>query len=130
MKAAISAAFIQLEGAVRAVNRAVSPFFLLLVASCSSVPGNAPVPGSQTEELPLLNRVTWGANASSARALARMGSARYLEAQLRPAEEAALPPAAQAQVDAMTITQRPLAELARELERIFPGAKLRDVALV
>src|SRR5438046_3803553 len=45
-----------------------------------------------------------------------MGPERYLEAQLHPAQEAALPPEAQAQVDAMTITRRPVEELAKEME--------------
>ncbi len=109
---------------VRAVNRACGPFVLLLVASCAGGPGDAPVPGSRTEDLLLLNRVTWGANPSSARELARMGPERYLEAQLRPAEEAALPPQAQAQVDAMTIAQRPVDELAKEMESRRKGLDL------
>jgi len=109
---------------VRAVNRACGPFVLLLVASCAGGPGDAPVPGSRTEDLLLLNRVTWGANPSSARELARMGPERYLEAQLRPAEEAALPPQAQAQVDAMTIVQRPVDELAKEMESRRKGLDL------
>src|SRR5438034_11106307 len=99
---------------VRAVNRACGPLFLLLVASCAGGPGGAP--GSRGEDLLLLNRVTWGANPSSARELARMGPASYLEAQLQPAQEAALPPEVQAQVDAMTITRRPVDELAKEME--------------
>src|SRR5438552_942738 len=109
---------------VRAVNRACGPFFLLLlllVASCAG-PGNAP--GSRGEDLLLLNRVTWGANPSSARALARMGPASYLEAQLQPAQEAALPPEVQAQVDAMTITQRPVDEVAKEMENRRKGLDL------
>src|SRR5216684_3983425 len=109
---------------VRAVNRACGPFVLLLVASCAGGPGDAPVASSHAEDLLLLNRVTWGANPSSARELARMGPARYLEAQLQPAQEAALPPQAQAQVDAMTITQRPLDELAKELESRRKGLDL------
>src|SRR6266480_941570 len=109
---------------VRAVNRALGPFFLVLVASCAWGPGNVPVRSSQTEELLLLNRVTWGANPSSARELARMGPARYLEAQLQPEQEAALPPEAQAQVDAMTIAQRPVDELAKELESRRKGVEL------
>src|SRR5438105_524640 len=109
---------------VRAVNRALGPFFLVLVASCAGGPGSVPVPSSQTEELLLLNRVTWGANPSSARELARMGPARYLEAQLQPEQEAALPPEAQAQVDAMTIAQRPVDELAKELESRRKGVEL------
>jgi len=109
---------------VRAVNRACGPFLLLLVASCAGGPGDALVPGSHADDLLLLNRVTWGANPSSARELARMGPERYLEAQLRPAQEAALPPEAQAQVDAMTITRRPVEELAKEMESRRKGLDL------
>ena len=109
---------------VRAVNRACGPFFLLLVASCAGGPGGAPEPGSRADDLLLLNRVTWGANASSARELARMGPASYLEAQLQPAQEAALPPEVQAQVDAMTIAQRPVDELAKEMESRRKGLDL------
>src|SRR5882762_1802946 len=107
---------------VRAVNRACGPFFLLLVASCAGGPGDAP--SSRGEDLLLLNRVTWGANPSSGRELARVGPARYLEAQLQPAQEAALPPQAQAQVDAMTIAQRPVDELAKEMESRRKGLDL------
>src|SRR2546426_3282753 len=106
---------------VRAVSRACGPF-LLLVASCAGGPGSPP--SSHGEDLLLLNRVTWGANPSSARELARMGPARYLEAQLQPAQEAALPPEAQAQVDAMSIAQRPVAELAKEMESRRKGLDL------
>ena len=109
---------------VRAVNRACGPFLLLLVASCAGGPGGAPEPGARADDLLLLNRVTWGANPSSARELARMGPERYLEAQLRPAQEAALPPEVQAQVDAMTITQRPVDELAKEMESRRKGLDL------
>ncbi|TMI44707.1 MAG: DUF1800 domain-containing protein [Betaproteobacteria bacterium] len=109
---------------MRAVNRACGPFLLLLVASCAEGPGDALVPGSHADDLLLLNRVTWGANPSSARELARMGPERYLEAQLRPAQEAALPPEVQAQVDAMTITRRPVEELAKEMESRRKGLDL------
>ena len=106
---------------VRAVNRACGPFLLLLVASCAG-PGNAP--SSRADDLLLLNRVTWGANPSSARELARVGPASYLEAQLQPAQEAALPPEVQAQVDAMTISRRPVDELAKEMESRRKGLDL------
>src|SRR5438094_827090 len=109
---------------VRAVNRACGPFLLLLVASCAGGPGGAPEPGSRADDLLLLNRVTWGANPSSARELARMGPARYLAAQLQPAKEAALPPEVQAQVDAMTITRRPVDELAKEMDSRRKGLDL------
>src|SRR2546428_2949905 len=106
---------------VRAVSRACGPFLLLLVASCAGT-GNAP--SARGEALLLLNRVTWGANPSSARELARIGPARYLEAQLQPAQEAALPPEVQAQVDAMTISQRPVDQLAKEMESRRKGLDL------
>src|SRR5687768_2613455 len=46
---------------------------------------------SAIEQLRLLNRVTWGANASSARRIETAGIDRYIEQQLRPAP-AVLPP--------------------------------------
>jgi uncharacterized protein (DUF1800 family) len=67
-------------------------------------------------QLQLLDRLTWGASTSSARQIAAMGGTRFVEQQLRPVQ-ATLPPEIQAQIDAMTITQRPLAELVFELEQ-------------
>src|SRR5919204_6489626 len=90
-----------------------------LVAACASEPARPPEPAPRlsTEELLFLNRVTWGANASSARALVAAGRGDYLEAQLDPRAPDVLPAEVQAQIDAMTISQRPAAELAAELER-------------
>jgi uncharacterized protein (DUF1800 family) len=59
--------------------------------------------------------VTWGASASSQAELARAGLAAWMGRQLSPRMQP-LPPAAQAQVDAMTISRTPLPELARALE--------------
>src|SRR5438270_455396 len=97
-------------------NRVFGPLCVFLVASCASVPANVQVPSSHGEDVIFLNRVTWGANTSSARELARVGSARYLEAQLQPPKDAMLPPEAQAQIEGMSISQRPVLELAKELE--------------
>src|SRR5712671_1059009 len=96
-------------------NRALTPIFVLL-AACAAPPANLPEARTGTEQLLLLNRVTWGANGASARELAQMGAGRWLEAQLWPPEKDALPPEAQAQIDAMTISQRPAAGIAAELE--------------
>ena len=71
----------------------------------------------------LLDRVTWGCTAQGAQALAPQGAAAYLAAQLSPPPAAALPRAAQARIDAMTITQVPADALAREMEARHRAAK-------
>ena len=67
-------------------------------------------------ELAVLNRVGWGANHSSYADIARLGTGRWLDAQLHPAP-ARLPAEPQAAINAMTISQRPVADIAAELER-------------
>jgi uncharacterized protein (DUF1800 family) len=61
--------------------------------------------------------VTWGGNSTSARQLADMGAERFLTVQLRPAKSVRLSEPIQAQIDAMTITQRPIEQLVGELEQ-------------
>jgi uncharacterized protein (DUF1800 family) len=60
-------------------------------------------------DLALLNRVTWGATQSSAAALQKLGAERWLEEQLHPPAGDHLPPQVQAQIDALPITQQPMA---------------------
>jgi len=52
-------------------------------------------------DMVLLDRLTWGINASSAAHLQAVGSERWLQGQLHPAPNAALPDAARKQIDAM-----------------------------
>jgi uncharacterized protein (DUF1800 family) len=52
-------------------------------------------------DLALLDRLTWGVNASSAEHLRALGTERWLQEQLHPAANAALPDAAKAQIEAM-----------------------------
>jgi uncharacterized protein (DUF1800 family) len=66
-------------------------------------------------QLQWLDRVTWGANAGSQAELAKTGLARWMGRQLKPQPQA-LPPAAQAQIDAMTISRTPVDQLAIGLE--------------
>jgi uncharacterized protein (DUF1800 family) len=96
---------------------------LLLISGCATAPPTrAPLEpiawpaDSPALELALLNRVSWGANRSSYDDISRLGSAAWLDRQLRP-RPARLAAEAQATIDAMTISQRPAAELAAELER-------------
>jgi len=52
-------------------------------------------------DLALLDRLTWGINASSAAHLQAIGTERWLQEQLHPGPVAALPAAAKAQIEAM-----------------------------
>jgi uncharacterized protein (DUF1800 family) len=69
------------------------------------------------QDLGLLNRVTWGANPSSARALAKSGPDAFLDQQLHPPKSDRLPEHAQTQIDALTISQTPPVKLAIYLEQ-------------
>ena len=90
-----------------------------LLASCSSSPALGPplavMAPDEASQLRWLDRVTWGANAGSAQQLARTGLAPWLRVQLHP-PAATLPPEAQAQIDAMTISRTPVEQLAVELD--------------
>jgi uncharacterized protein (DUF1800 family) len=52
-------------------------------------------------DLALLDRLTWGVNASSAEHLRALGTERWLQEQLHPASNIALPEAAKTQIEAM-----------------------------
>ena len=95
----------------------------LLLTACATPPGrqgNADgyplLANTPTAQERLLNRVTWGATPSSARQIAVMGTAAFLDDQLRPDPHAPLPDAVQAQIDAMTLTRQPVAALAADME--------------
>jgi uncharacterized protein (DUF1800 family) len=61
--------------------------------------------------------VTWGATASASQQVAALGVARYIEQQLTARPPVTLPAAVQGQIDAMTVSQRPLDELVFDLEQ-------------
>jgi uncharacterized protein (DUF1800 family) len=91
---------------------------LLIAASMIALAGPAvaaPAP-LKPADLALLNRVTWGANAADAAQLASLGPERWLQRQLRPPPGDPLPPAAQAQIDALQISHEPLAQLVAAMD--------------
>src|SRR5437016_4081361 len=96
--------------------------FLAACASTPPSPTRAPLEpiawphDSSAMQLAVLNRVSWGANRSFFEEIARIGSGHWLDAQLHPAP-AWLPAEAQATIDAMTISQRPLATLVADVEQ-------------
>src|SRR5678816_1161298 len=93
----------------------------LLLAACAGLEEREPRALSG-DDLALLNRVTWGANASSAKQMAATDTGRWLEKQLAPPQGDDLPPEMKAQVAAMkisTVSMRELAEEAAVQRRAF-----------
>ena len=69
------------------------------------------------EPIALLNRVTWGAEPSFSRQLNKLSSERFLDQQLHPSANPLLPTEVQSQIDAMTISQKPMDRLLLDLEQ-------------
>ena len=100
---------------------------VVLLAACAGAPTEKTMPApiepiawpddSRATQLLVLNRVTFGANASSLKEIQSLGTGAWLARQLRPAAEPRLPPAAQEYIDAMTISQRAVFDLATDMER-------------
>jgi uncharacterized protein (DUF1800 family) len=81
-------------------------------------------PGSlDPRALALLNRVTWGVDATDADTLARLGPDRWLEGQLHPPPGDRLPPAVQAQIDALAYLHVPMGQLVADAQVQQAAAK-------
>jgi uncharacterized protein (DUF1800 family) len=94
-----------------------------LLAACQTlpprgqdVPRAAPAQRASSDDVALLDRLSFGATPSSAMEMARLGRQAWIERQLHPSASTALPSAVQSQVAAMTITQTPLPDLVRNLD--------------
>jgi len=70
---------------------------------------------AKVEPTTLLNRLTWGANASSLQQMNALGMDAYLRQQLQ-ARSAQLPAAVQEQIAQMTISQKPFEQMMLDLE--------------
>ena len=110
---------------MRRVPMALVACAVALLTACASAPGDrrplvsVSLPSSasvnEAARLRWLDRVGWGANASSEAQLAQRGLSLWMRDQLNP-RPAPLPPAAQAQIDAMAISRTPLDQLVTELD--------------
>ncbi|MDR3468128.1 MAG: DUF1800 domain-containing protein [Xanthobacteraceae bacterium] len=84
-------------------------------------------------DLVLLDRLTWGATASSVAHLQSLGTERWLQEQLHPGNEP-LPEAAKTQVETMADVHRPLVEIATAFDtqgktaNQIPDAELKKAA--
>ncbi|SDG36436.1 MULTISPECIES: DUF1800 domain-containing protein [unclassified Duganella] len=107
---------------------AIAALLLLLAGCASTTPPQAPADPVALSAA--LNRITWGVSTSSWQQAGKTGYDAWLEQQLHPAP-AVLPAAAQAQIDALTISQKPLPQLVQELEdqrRDYDKAMVDDEA--
>lgn len=94
-------------------------FAAMLMAAGPLAAQTGPSPAA---DVAFLDALTWGSTPSAFAQLRRDGRARWLQAQLHPPAEPHLPPAAQAQVDALT-PPGTLLERARSLEAQSKAAK-------
>ena len=108
---------------VGALTAAAAPFSLTRALAES-----ADFAGAQAPLIPvtlaLLNRVTWGADEAGAAAIHRLGADRWLDRQLRPEGGDRLPAAVQAQIDALPISNTPMAALVVDIEAQNRAANL------
>ncbi len=91
------------------------------LAGCATLGDDAAPPPEgvalSAADLGWLNRVTWGASASSSAQLSRQGRERFLARQLDARAPGTLPSAVQVQIDAMRITRTPMDALVMEMEQ-------------
>ena len=74
-------------------------------------------------DIALVNRLTWGATATEVQRLRDMGDEAWLRAELHPTAADALPPRAQALIDALPNMRRSSLEMARDLATQVSAAK-------
>jgi len=67
-------------------------------------------------DLALVNRITWGASPAAVADIQKLGAERWLARQLHPASTDHLPPEAQAEIDALTVSRTPLAALVVQMD--------------
>ena len=114
-----------MKNAAKALQAITSLAAILGLAACTTMAPNAePVPVHreikpypQVDPTALLNRITWGADSASSLQLTKLGQDRFLEQQLHPPANTRLPPDAQSQINALTISQKALAQLLMEQEQ-------------
>ena len=101
------------------VLRLASVLLVAALAGCAAPldSGVSAYPPASTDAYAQVNRITRGATPAAVARLQAMGLRAYVADQLHPGHEAGLPAEVQAQIDAMTIAQRPLVDLVQEMEQ-------------
>ena len=93
---------------------------IALMTACATTPTAPPVFQESAGLFRAVNRIGWGATQAQIDEATQKGWAAYVEQQLLadPAALRALPPAAQAQIDALSIQHRPIVELAQAADEL------------
>jgi len=97
-------------------NLALSTALLLGLVGCATAPPTVTIAHDPARDTLWLDRLTWGASSVDLAAVRTQGRAAWLEAQLQPRNPAPLPEAAQAQVQALSISQTELLPLVQRME--------------
>ncbi|HVV26774.1 MAG TPA: DUF1800 domain-containing protein [Rhizomicrobium sp.] len=113
-------------------TRLLVPIGLALLAGCAPTPPPQPgfhpvaessAPLAAPADIAVVNRLTWGADTSSAQAAARLGIAAWVRGQLHPTGDDGLPPDAQGQIAAMEISNKSLVEINDEVRGLRQKAQ-------
>jgi uncharacterized protein (DUF1800 family) len=94
---------------------------VLMAAACFSA---APLDAATLPPLKgaLLDRLTWGRNGPAAADIERLGTARWLDEQLHPANRIALPPAVAERIRALPVTATPMLDTVRQADDLNRAA--------
>ncbi|MFT9331535.1 DUF1800 domain-containing protein [Acetobacter persici] len=102
---------------------------LTTVVAAAIVPyakGSAASQKVNSQDLALLDLLTWGASPSAIRDFLTLGRKQWLRGQLTPPAQVPLPPDVQQQIDGLTISQRSAVDLARNFEA--QGRAIKGIA--
>ena len=105
------------------VRRPIGTAILLALVFGPAAAVAAPA-GLSAHDTALINRITWGANASSAAEFKRLGARKWLDAQLHPTADDGLPDPIRAEIEALPVVRTPVAELVVNTSAESHAAKL------
>jgi len=93
--------------------------FVVIAATYAAVAGvrDSAIVSLRAPDLYLLNRITWGANPTSAREFVVMGSEKFLDRQLHPSADDHLPKEVQAQIDELSISHTPVEKFVADMDQ-------------
>lgn len=97
-------------------NLALCTALVLGLLGCATAPTTAPSVHGTAQDTLWLDRLTWGASSTDLAAVRSQGRTAWLDAQLSPRNPAPLPEAAQAQIQALAISQTELLPLVQRME--------------